>query len=177
MKQEQKREIIERLAAQIREASAMIVTDYRGLTVADTASLRDSLRETGASFQVAKNTLARLAAEQADRPTLVEFLEGPTAIAFIKDDPAPVAKKLSEVAKSTKILAVKGGVMNGRTLTADEVRRIGDLPPREVVLSQVVGTVAAPLQQTVGVLAAPLRDLVAVLDAYIAKRQAEEAAA
>src|SRR4051812_26673518 len=117
-----------------------------------------------------------MAAEQADRPHLVEFLEGPTAIAFIADDPAPAAKALSDVARRTRILAVKGGVMDGQTLSADDVRRLGDLPPREVLLSQVVGAVAGPLQNTAGILAAPLRELVAVLDAYIAQRQAAEAA-
>ncbi|MDX6552562.1 MAG: large subunit ribosomal protein [Gaiellales bacterium] len=177
MQREEKREIVERLVAQIKESKALIVTDYRGLTVTQTAEIRNALREAGASFHVAKNTLARLAAEQADRPTLVEFLEGPTAIAFIADDPAPAAKKLSEVARQTRILAVKGGVMNGHTLTADEVRQLGELPPRDVLLSQVVGAIAGPMQNTVGVLAAPLREFVAVLDAYIAKRQEAEAAA
>ena len=177
MNKDEKRAIIERLTEQIRESTAMIVTDYRGLTVAQTAELRRAVREAGASFQVAKNTLARQAAEQAERPTLIEFLEGPTAIAFISDDPAPVAKKLAEVARSTRILAVKGGVMDGITLTADQVKRLGDLPPRDVLLSQLLGTVVAPMQQTVGLMAAPLRELVALLDAYIAQRQAEEASA
>ncbi|MDX6535374.1 MAG: large subunit ribosomal protein [Gaiellales bacterium] len=177
MQREEKREIVERLVTQIKESKALIVTDYRGLTVTQTAEIRNALREAGASFHVAKNTLARLAAEQADRPTLVEFLEGPTAIAFIADDPVPAAKKLSEVARQTRILAVKGGVMNGHTLTADQVRQLGELPPRDVLLSQVVGAIAGPMQNTVGVLAAPLRDVVAVLDAYIAKRQEAEAAA
>lgn len=177
MNTEEKRAIVERLVEQIRGANALIVTDYRGLTVTETAELRRSLREAGASFRVAKNTLAKLAAEQADRPSLIEFLEGPTAIAFIEDDPAPVAKKLSDAARSTRILAVKGGVMNGHTLTADEVRRLGELPPRDVLLSQVVGAVAGPTQATVNVLAAPLRDIIGVLDAYIAQRQAAEDAA
>ncbi|MDX6592093.1 MAG: large subunit ribosomal protein [Gaiellales bacterium] len=177
MQREEKREIVERLVTQIKESKALIVTDYRGLTVTQTAEIRNALREAGASFHVAKNTLARLAAEQAERPTLVEFLEGPTAIAFIADDPVPAAKKLSEVARQTRILAVKGGVMNGHTLTADQVRQLGELPPRDVLLSQVVGAIAGPMQNTVGVLAAPLRDVVAVLDAYIAKRQEAEAAA
>ena len=100
MNQDEKREVVERLVAQIKDAKAMIVTDYRGLTVTQTAEVRRALTEAGASFHVAKNTLARIAAEQAERPTLIEFLQGPTAIAFIEDDPAPAAKKLSEVARS-----------------------------------------------------------------------------
>ncbi|HEY0389367.1 MAG TPA: 50S ribosomal protein L10 [Gaiellales bacterium] len=177
MNRDEKREVIERLVTQIRESKALIVTDYRGLTVTQTAEIRNALREAGASFHVAKNTLAKLAAEQAERPTLLEFLEGPTAIAFIEDDPASAAKKLSEVARSTRILAVKGGVMNGHTLTADQIRDLGDLPPRQVLLSQVVGALAASMQATVGTLNAPLRDIAAVLDAYITKRQEAEAAA
>ncbi len=125
MNQDEKREVVERLVAQIKEAKAMIVTDYRGLTVTQTAEVRRALTEAGASFHVAKNTLARIAAEQAERPTLIEFLQGPTAIAFIEDDPAPAAKKLSEVARSTRILAVKGGVMNGHTLTRGADPRAG----------------------------------------------------
>lgn len=176
MNRDDKRAVVERLVAQIKESKAMIVTDYRGLTVSQTAEIRDALRPSGATFHVAKNTLARMAAEEAERPHLVEFLQGPTAIAFIADDPAAAAKKLSEVARQTKILAVRGGVMNGHTLTADQIRMLGDLPPREVLLAQVVGTVAGPLQGTVGVLAAPLRDIVGLLDSYIAKRQEAEAA-
>jgi large subunit ribosomal protein L10 len=172
----EKRAVVERLVQQIQESQAMIVTDYRGLTVTQIADLRRSLREAGATFHVAKNTLTRIAAEQAERPSLVDFLQGPTAIAFIQEDPAPAAKRLSDVARQTRILAVKGGVMDGRTLTADQVREIGDLPPREVVLGQVVGAVAAPLQSAYNVLAAPLREFLVVLDQYIEKRQAAEAA-
>ncbi len=176
MKRDDKQAVIESLVTQIREAKAMIVTDYRGLSVTQTAELRDALRPSGATFHVAKNTLARRAAEEAERPHLVEFLKGPSAIAFISDDPAAAAKRLSEVARQTKILTVRGGVMNGHTLTADQIKTLGELPPREVLLAQVVGTIAGPLQGTVGVLSAPLRDIVALLDSYIAKRQEAEAA-
>ena len=87
MNRDEKRDVVERLVEQIKEAKALIVTDYRGLTVTETAERRRALREAGASFHVAKNTLAKLAAEQAERPTLIEFLEGPTAIAFIDGRP------------------------------------------------------------------------------------------
>ena len=96
---------------------------------------------------------------------------------IISDDPAATAKRLSEVARSTRILAVKGGVMNGHTLTAEQIRELGDLPPRPTLLSQVVGAVNGPVQGTVGVLNAPLRDIAALLDAYIAKRETAETAA
>jgi large subunit ribosomal protein L10 len=176
MRLEQKERVVETLAARMREAPAMIVTDYRGLTVSQVADVRRSLGEAGATFHVAKNTLAKIAADQAGRPDLVELLTGPTAIAFVADDPAAVAKKLSEIARQTRILQVRGAVMDGQTLTADEVRRLGDLPSKEVLQSQVVGAIAGPLQGAYNVLAAPLREFLVVLDQYIEKRQAAEVA-
>jgi large subunit ribosomal protein L10 len=173
---EQKERVVERLTAQMRDAPAMIVADYRGLTVTQVAEVRSSLREAGATFHVAKNTLAKRAAEQAERPDLVELLIGPTAIAFVSDDPAAAAKKLSELSRQTRALAVKGAVMDGQKLTADEVRRLGELPPKEVLQAQVVGAVAGPLQGAYNVFAAPLREFLVVLDQYIEKRQAAEAA-
>ena len=149
MKRDEKAAVVERLADADQGAKALIVTDYRGLTVTQTAELRDALREAGACSTWPRTRWRGWRPSRPSGRTLVEFLEGPTAIAFIADDPAPAAKPLSEVARSTRILAVKGGVMNGHTLTADQVRALGDLPPREVLLSQVVGAVAGPLQATV----------------------------
>jgi large subunit ribosomal protein L10 len=173
---EQKERVVERLTAQMRDAPAMIVADYRGLTVTQVAEVRSSLREAGATFHVAKNTLAKRAAEQAERPDLVELLVGPTAIAFVAEDPAAAAKKLSELARQTRVLEVRGAIMDGQKLTADEVRRLGELPPKDVLQAQVVGAIASPLQGAYNVLAAPLREFLVVLDQYIEKRQAAEAA-
>jgi large subunit ribosomal protein L10 len=173
---EQKERIVERLTERIREAPAMIVTDYRGLTVTQVAEVRRSLREVGATFHVTKNTLARIAAKQADRPDLIALLEGPTAIAFVGEDPAAAAKKLSDLARQTRILAVRGAVMEGQTLSADDVRALGDLPPKDVLQAQVVGAIASPMQGTYNVFAAPLREFLVVVDQYIEKRQAAEAA-
>jgi large subunit ribosomal protein L10 len=173
---EQKERVVEGLAARMREAPAMIVTDYRGLTVTQVATVRRSLHEAGATFHVAKNTLARIAAKQADRPDLVALLEGPTAIAFVAEDPAAAAKKLTELVRQTRILQVRGAVMNGQTLSAEDVRALGELPPRDVLQAQVVGAIAGPLQGAYNVLAAPLREFLVVLDQYIEKRQAAEAA-
>jgi large subunit ribosomal protein L10 len=173
---DEKRRVVGELAERIRAAESMIVADYRGLTVTQIADVRGSLREVGASFHVAKNTLARRAAEEAEQPLLVELLQGPTAIAFVSEDPAAAAKKLSEVARRTRILTVRGAVMEGRTLSADEVRQLAELPPRDVLRSQVVGAIASPLQGAYNVLAAPLREFLVVLDQYIAQRQAAEAA-
>ena len=176
MRLEQKERVVEELAARMRAAPAMIVTDYRGLTVTQVAEVRRSLVDAGATFHVAKNTLARRAAAQAERPDLIGLLEGPTAIAFVSADPAAAAKRLSELARQTRILQVRGAVMDGQTLSADDVRALGDLPPREVLHAQVVGAIAGPVQGAYNVLAAPLREFLVVLDQYIAKRQAAEAA-
>src|ERR1044071_5067171 len=105
MQVEEKRRVVQELAERIRAADSMIVADYRGLTVTQIADVRGALREAGASFRVAKNTLARRAAEEAGQPLLVDMLQGPTAIAFVGDDAAAAAKKLSEVARTTRILA------------------------------------------------------------------------
>ena len=176
MRLEQKERVVERLTEHMREAPAMIVTDYRGLTVTQVAEVRRSLREAGATFHVAKNTLARIAAKQADKPDLIALLEGPTAITFVADDPAAAAKKLSEIARQTRILEVRGGLMEGQTLSAADVRALGDLPPKDVLQAQVVGAIASPVQGAYNVLAAPLREFLFVLDQYIEKRQAAEAA-
>jgi large subunit ribosomal protein L10 len=172
----EKRRVVEELTERMRGCETMIVADYRGLTVGQVADVRSQLREAGATFHVTKNTLARIAATQAEKPSLVELLQGPTAITFVADDPAAAAKKLAEIARQTRILTVRGAVMEGQTLSADEVRQLGDLPPREVLHAQVVGAIASPLQGAYNVLAAPLREFLVVLDQYIQKRQAEEAA-
>lgn len=176
MRLEQKERVVEQLTARMREAPAMIVTDYRGLTVTQVADVRQSLRDAGATFHVAKNTLAKIAATQAERPDLIALLEGPTAIAFVADDPSAAAKKLSDLARQTRILQVRGAVMDGQTLTADEVRALGELPSKDVLQGQVVGAIAGPIQGAYNVFAAPLREFLVVLDQYIEKRQAAEAA-
>ena len=105
---DEKRAVVERLTTRIRESETMIVTDYRGLSVTQMAEVRAQLREAGATFQITKNTLARIAAADAEKPDLVEFLEGPTAIAFVTDDAPAAAKKLGEIARQTRILTVRG---------------------------------------------------------------------
>ena len=173
---DEKRKVVEELAERMRDAESMIVADYRGLTVTQIADVRGALREAGASVRVAKNTLARRAAEEAGQTLLFDMLQGPTAIAFVADDPAAVAKKLSEVARQTRVLTVRGAVMEGKALSADEVRQLAELPTKDVLRAQVVGAVASPVQGAYNVLAAPLREFLVVLDQYIAQREAAEAA-
>ena len=132
MLKSQKAEIIAVLEEEIRSSSALIVADYRGLSVGAITSVRTGLRPLDATFRVSKNTLARIAAERAGNDGLADMLTGPTAIAFCKGDPAAVAKKLSDLARETRILRLKGAVVEGQTLDEDGVKRLATLPSREV---------------------------------------------
>jgi large subunit ribosomal protein L10 len=175
MLKSQKAAVIEELEAEIRDATALIVADYRGLSVGAISNVRNGLRPLDATLRVSKNTLARIAAERAGSEGLVDLLTGPTAIAFCKGDPAAVAKKLSDVARETRILRLKGAVVEGQTLDEAGVRRLATLPSRDVLQAQVVGVLAAPLQQLVTLLSAAPREFVVVLDQIIQKKQAEAA--
>ena len=169
-----KERIIEELAAEFGAADTLIVADYRGLTNKQLESLRDALLPHGARFRIVKNTLTRRAAEQAGADALLVMLEGPTAIAFIESsgDPAAVAKALAQTARETNVLTLRGGLLEGKALSGDEVDRLSKLPPVDVLRGQLVGAVVAPLTQLLGLVSAPLRDLHGLIDARL--RQLEE---
>jgi large subunit ribosomal protein L10 len=166
-----KEQVVAELVEQLRSTESLIVADYRGLTNADLVELRARVRGSGGRFQVVKNTLTRRAAEEAGAESLLALLEGPTAIAFVEadGDPVAVAKALADTAKDTKVLELRGGILSGRALTGDDVEELAKLPAPDVVKSQLVGVVVAPLTQLVGLLAAPVRDLVGLLDARVAQ--------
>jgi large subunit ribosomal protein L10 len=169
-----KERIVEELAAELGSAETLIVADYRGLTNKQLEALRDELIPHGARFRIVKNTLTRRAAEQAGADALLVMLEGPTAIAFIESagDPAAVAKALAKTAKDTNVLTLRGGILEGKTLSGEEVDRLATLPPVDVLRSQLVGAVVAPLTQLLGLVSAPLRDLHGLIEARI--KQLEE---
>lgn len=169
-----KERIVTELADQLGAAETLIVADYRGLTNKQLEGLRDTLLEHGARFRIVKNSLTRRAAEQAGAESLLVMLDGPTAIAFIESggDPAAVAKALAATARETNVLTLRGGVLEGKTLTGDEINRLAMLPPIDVLRGQLVGAVVAPLTQLVALVAAPLRDLHGLIDARI--KQLEE---
>ena len=177
MHKDKKREVVARMTEEFRSAPAMLVADPSGLSVAEMRDLRVKLRAQGATFRVSKNTLARIAARDAGREELVDLLIGGSGIALCERDPAPVAKTMSDFARISRKLELRGGVLDGTPLTAAGVARLATLPPREQLHAQVVGVVAAPLQALVNVLAAGPRELVVVLDQIIQKRQSETAAA
>jgi large subunit ribosomal protein L10 len=170
-----KERIVEELAAQLRAAETLIVADYRGLTNKQLEALRDQLLEHGARFRVVKNTLTRRAAELAGAEALLVLLEGPTAIAFIESggDPAAVAKALAATARETNVLALRGGILEGRTLSGAEVAELATLPPVEILRGQLLGAVVAPLNQLLALVSAPLRDLHGLIEARLAQLEAQ----
>lgn len=169
-----KEHLVAELTERLKNTQTLIVADYRGLSVTDIDKLRGELLEHGARFQVVKNTLTRRAAEEAGVDALLALLDGPTAIAFLETDGDPVAaaKALSNAARETKVLTIRGGILEGTTIGEAEIKNLATLPPLEVVQGQLVGAVSGPLMMIVGLFTAPLRDLVNVLDARI--KQLEE---
>ena len=146
MRKDQKAQVIEDLAAQLGEAEAIYAVDYRGLSVPQAAELRASLREHDASFRIVKNTLTLRAADQAGVAEIKELVaEGPTALTFVRGDAALAAKALDTFSRRAEVLEVKGGLMNGRVLAADEIRRLARLPSRDVLIAQFAGVVASPI--------------------------------
>jgi large subunit ribosomal protein L10 len=172
---QQKERQVEHLAERLRSAETLIVADYRGLTMPQIDALRTKLLEQGVRFTVVKNTLTRRAAEEAGADALLALLDGPTAIAFLESggDPVAVAKALQDAARDTQVLAVRGGVLQGRTITSDDVAELAKLPPLDVLRGQVLGAVTAPLTAIVGLFTAPLQDLVGLIDARIEQLEAQ----
>jgi large subunit ribosomal protein L10 len=173
MLREEKELVVAELTERLRTAETLIVADYRGLSVTDIDKLRTDLLAHGAKFSVVKNTLTRRAAEAAGTTELLALLEGPTAIAFLESegDPVAVAKALNDAAKA-EVLSIKGGVLEGTTMSAEAVKELASLPPVETVRAQLAGAILSPLTTVVMLLSAPLQDLVGLIDARI--RQLEE---
>jgi large subunit ribosomal protein L10 len=172
-----KERIVEELTERLRTTQTLIVADYRGLTVKEVDALRGQLLAQGARFSVVKNTLARRAAEAANAEAVLALLEGPTAIAFLEadGDPVAVAKAMSDAARTTRVLTIRGGILDGQPISDEAVRSLATLPAAEVLQAQLVGALAGPLTTVVGVFTAPLRDFVGVLDARIKQLQGQEA--
>jgi large subunit ribosomal protein L10 len=167
-----KERVVEELVERLRSCDTLIVADYRGLTMSEIDGVRTELLKHGARFSVVKNTLTKRAAEEAGVTDLIELLDGPTAIAFVQDaDMVAVAKSLNDTAKQTRVLTLKGGILQGQPVGPDEVVRLASLPPADVLQSQVLGAVVGPLNAIVGLFTAPLRDLVGVIDARISQLQ------
>jgi large subunit ribosomal protein L10 len=169
-----KERVVNELAKRLGESQTLMVADYRGLTMPEIDDLRGRLLEAGARFTVVKNTLTKLAAEQAGTTDVLQLIEGPTAIAFLEadGDPVAVAKVLNEVSRANDVLVIRGGLLDGAIVGDAEIKQLATLPPADVLRAQLAGVVFAPLTTVVGLFTAPLRDLVGVIDARI--RQLEE---
>jgi large subunit ribosomal protein L10 len=164
------------IAEQFRDSTATVITDYRGLSVANLAELRRSLAPS-ATYSVAKNTLIRRAASEAGIEGLDELFVGPTAIAFVSGEAVDAAKAIKTFAKEHKALVIKGGYMDGRALTVAEVERIADLESREVLLAKLAGAMKANLSKAAGLFNAPASQIARLAAALQEKRAAEEPAA
>jgi len=172
-----KEEVVAKLAERLRASETLILADYRGLSVSELDDVRTKLLEHGARFSVVKNTLTKRAAEDAGLETLTELLDGPTAIAFVGDaDMAAVAKTLNDTARRTRILEIKGGILQGAPMDASQVVELASLPPADVLQGQVLGAIVGPLNEIVGLFAAPLQNLVGLLDARVEQLESAEPA-
>ena len=175
MQKEDKERVVAELTEKLRTSETMIVADYRGLTMPQIDALRGRLVEHGARFTVVKNTLTRRAAEAAGAEALLALLEGPSAIAFIEadGDPVAVAKALADSAKETRVLEIRGGLMEGRVISASDVEQLAMLPPLDVLRGQVLAAVIAPLSSLAALVNAPLQNLYGLIDARIEQLEAQ----
>lgn len=172
---EKKQQMMADYRSRMADSQAIILTDYRGLTVGHITDLRNRLREVGGSFQVIKNTLFAKALEDAGISVAPGYLEGPVAVGYCFGEVPPVAKALTDFANETKILRVTGAILGTSFLDAEGVKALADLPAREVLLARLLGTIQGPMGNLVGVITAPLRELVQVLQARSEQGQAAAA--
>jgi large subunit ribosomal protein L10 len=160
----------------LEQSEIAIATQYIGINVAQVTELRKSLREAGVEFKVYKNNLVRIALRDLGLEEAADAMEGPTAWAFSSDPVAP-AKLLKETARTVKFVSMKGGVLEGKAITADQLQALADLPSRDQLLAMVAGTVAAPIKKLLGALNATPRNLALVVEQVRQKKEEEEGAA
>ncbi len=161
----EKDQLIEKYMDLLRNSYGLVLADYRGMTVKEMQDLRRQVREAGGHAQVVKNTLFRIALERLEYPVPTEMLVGPTLVGFGLQDVPPVAKAFVEYAKEVETLRIKGGMMDQRIISVEEVETLAKLPPLSELRAQIVGAIQAPLVNLVGVLQAPLREIVQILQA------------
>ena len=163
MPKQKKVDVVAEITADLKAADVYYFVDYRGLTFAEATELRTRLRKVDADLKVVKNTLGKIAANNAGVEGLDELLAGPTAIAYVHGDPAKTAKTIQDFIKEKKKAAIRGGKLQSSVLSGTQVEALASLPSREVLIAQLVGTLAAPLTGLVTVLNGPIRGLVVVL--------------
>jgi len=166
--------VVDEVRARLSASSGALLTEYRGLKVDEMARLRSAVRDAGGHYKVYKNTLVRLAVRDLNLPELDEMLVGPTAIAFVDGDAVMVAKSLRDFAKGAPALIVKGGLLGDAVLSASDAAALADVAPREVLLAQLAGALAAPMVKLAGLLQALPRNMAYGLSALIEKREKEQ---
>jgi large subunit ribosomal protein L10 len=178
MARPEKVEQVELLTGKLREAKVAVLTDYRGLTVGQLQDLRGRLRAQAVEYRVVKNTLARRAAVDSGNEGFQDLLKGPVGIAFGYGDLGAPARVLGEFTRQTRLkLEIVGGLVEGRVMGPDQVRQTADLPSREVLIAQLLGTLQSPVSQLVATIQAPVQQLVGLLEAYKDKLEGGAAAA
>jgi large subunit ribosomal protein L10 len=165
MPTEAKRETVAELTEECRSATAMIVSEYRGLKVSELGEIRRNLRKQNVTYHIVKNRLMKIAAREAGAEALALLLEGPTAVAFLKGDEGAAAKAVLDAFRPYRVIKVTGAVLGDRVVNADGVARLAQLPKRDVLLAQVAGTIAAPMASVAGLFDAPLRDVAGLIRA------------
>lgn len=173
---EEKEQLVQEYVELLRNSRAMIVTDYRGLSVTAITKLRREIADADGQFMVVKNRLFRLAMKEVGMEIPDDIMTGPVAAGFCYGDVPPVAKALTEFAKESEILVVRGGLMDENFMTLDEVKAIADLPPLEVVRAQLLGVLGGPASNVAGIFASGVRQVVNVLSAYSSEGDTSEAA-
>jgi len=165
-------EVVEEVKTRLSAATAQIVSEYRGLTVAELADLRNALAAVGADYKIFKNTLVRRAIDGGEYQPLSEYLTGPSALTFVDGDVSAVAKALRDFSRTNPHLVIKGGLADGSQLSSADLAALADLPPRDVLLARLAGALAAPMQQMAGLLQALPRNLAYGMQALIEQREA-----
>jgi large subunit ribosomal protein L10 len=174
MRKEQKTQVVDELAARLEEAQAIYAVDYRGISVPQAAELRASLREHDASFRIVKNTLTLRAADKAGVEAIKELVSaGPTALTFVRGDAALAAKALDGFSRRANVLVLKGGILEGRAMAAEDIRQLARLPSRDVLTAQFAGVVASPLTGLVRGLGSMVAGLAVALAQVRDKKEAE----
>lgn len=163
---------VDEIKEKINKAQSVVLVDYRGLNVAQLTELRSKYREAGVDYKVYKNTMMRFAFKDSGFEDFNEYLKGPSAVAFGFDDPVQAAKITAEFAKENEQLEIKAGIVDGKIIDVDGVKYLASLPPKEVLIAQVLGGINAPIQGFANVLQGTIRSLATVLNAIAEKQDA-----
>ncbi|MDQ3785544.1 MAG: 50S ribosomal protein L10 [Actinomycetota bacterium] len=177
MAKPEKVQAVGEISERLREADAVLLTEYRGLHVGEIADVRNSLRDADADLKVLKNTLARIAARDAGLEDFASMIGGPTAMAFVRGDAIEAAKALDEAARKYPVLAVRGGILHGKVISEAQVAQLARIESREVLLARIAGLFNAPAQRTAGIAAALLQNVGSMLSQVMAQKEESEAAA